>query len=490
MRDNLSIGIVGAGGDGVVVLGSFLQKLAALQGYFSQMPRYYGPQIRGGGSAVKLGLDARRLSLPKDTLDVLVCFDWQKYSELEQELLLGADTLVLYDNEPSTAIDLPGKAFRVGFSIVSQEATGSTLDKNIVALGLLLRILALAGDRVREAIEEESELSLLKENPLPLQAGQRLFSEASFSGLALSTARDESVKVILHGNSAVARGAIRAGCRAFFGYPITPAAEIMQEMQHELTRRNGIFLQAEDEIASLGLALGASLAGAKPMTSTSGPGFDLMTEMIGLFSAAEIPVVIVDVQRCGPSTGIPSKSEQSDLNHAIYGGHGDAPRVVIAPYDVQGCYRLVIESINIAQYFQTPVVLLSDQWLGQGLVAINGEFLRQEYPFEERKRAAIEDLANYHRYRLTDDSISPMAVVGDEGLAYQTTGLAHNEEGEPSFDPETHGIMHEKRWKKLAPLSQRDQLVRVFGKEESSRGVITWGSSAQAVLETVEELGL
>lgn len=490
MRDNLTIGIVGAGGDGVVVLGSFLQKLAALQGYFSQMPRYYGPQIRGGGSAVKLGLDARRLSLPKDTLDVLVCFDWQKYSELRQELVLGADTLVLYDDEPSSAINVPEKAFRVGFSTESQQATGSTLNKNIVALGLLLRILALAGDRVKEAIEEDRELSLLKENPLPLQAGQRLFSEASLSGLALSPARDESVKVILHGNSAVARGAIRAGCRAFFGYPITPASEIMQEMQDELSRRNGIFLQAEDEIASLGLALGASLAGAKPMTGTSGPGFDLMTEMIGLFSAAEIPMVIVDVQRCGPSTGIPSKSEQSDLNHAIYGGHGDAPRVVIAPYDVQGCYRLVIESINIAQYFQTPVVLLSDQWLGQGLVAISGEFLQEEYPVEERRRAAIEDLGNYHRYRLAGDSISPMAVVGDEGLAYQTTGLAHNEDGAPCFDPETHGVMHEKRWKKLAPLSQRHQLVRVFGKEESSRGVITWGSSAQAVLETVEDLGL
>jgi 2-oxoglutarate ferredoxin oxidoreductase subunit alpha len=132
-------------------------------------------------------------------------------------------------------------------------------------------------------------------------------------------------------------------------------------MQEELFRRNGIFIQTEDEITSVGLAIEASLAGAKAITSTSGPGFDLMTEMMVLASAAEIPMVIVDVQRGGPSTGIPSKSEQSDLNHAIYGGHGDAPRVVMAPYNVEGCYRLVIESINIAEYFQTLVVLLSDQ---------------------------------------------------------------------------------------------------------------------------------
>jgi 2-oxoglutarate ferredoxin oxidoreductase subunit alpha len=489
MRDNLTIGIAGAGGDGVVVLGSFLQKLAALQGYFSQMPRYYGAQIRGGGSAVKLGLDAECLSLPRDSLDIMICFNWERYLEFEQELPLRVDTLVLHENDPSREINLPAKSFQVGFSKKSQEVTGSTLNKNIVALGLLKRILALSEDRVKEAIDEDEELNLLKENLLAFAAGEHLFSEFTFPELRLSPARDDTAKAILHGNAAMARAAICAGCRAFFGYPITPSAEIMQEMQEELSRRKGIYLQAEDEIASAGLVIGASLAGAKSMTSTSGPGFDLMTEMMGLASAAEIPMVIIDVQRCGPSTGIPSKSEQSDLNHAIYGGHGDAPRVVMAPYDLPGCYRLVIESLNIAQHFQMPVVLLSDQWLGQTLVAINDEFLKKDYPTWAKSRPAKKD-EDYHRYRLTEDSISPMAVVGDEGLAYQTTGLTHNEEGAPAFDFETHQRMHEKRWKKLAPLCQRDELVKVFGKEESSRGIITWGSSAQVVLETVKDLGL
>ena len=490
MRDSLTVGIAGAGGDGVVVLGSFLQKLSAWQGYFSQMPRYYGAQIRGGGSAVKLGLDAECLSLPKDSLDILVCFDWEKYSEVEQELPLGADTLVLYENDPSTGINLPQKSFKVGFSRKSQEVTGSTLNKNIVALGLLMRILALPEDRLKEAIGEDEELKLLKENLLALKAGEHLFSQFSFPELRLSPARDDSAKLILHGSAAMARAAIHADCRAFFGYPITPAAEIMQEMQEELSRRKGIFLQAEDEIASAGLAVGASLTGAKAITSTSGPGFDLMTEMMGLASAAEIPMVIIDVQRCGPSTGIPSKSEQSDLNHAIYGGHGDAPRVVMAPYDVEGCYRLAIESINIAQYFQTVVVLLSDQWLGQTLVAINDEFLKKDYPIVIREKPAGKGLDGYQRYRSGEDFISPMAAVGDEGLVYQTTGLSHNEEGAPAFDFETHQSLHEKRWKKLAPLCQRDELVKVFGKEESSKGIITWGSSAQVVLETVKDLGL
>ena len=491
MRDNLTVGIVGAGGDGVVVLGSLLQRLTASQGYFSQMPRYYGAQIRGGGSAVKLSLDAEHLSLPKDSLDILVCFNWEKYVEFEQELKLREDTLVLFEKDPLRGINLPQKSFQVAFSRKSQEVTGSTLSKNMVALGLVMRILAIPDDRVKEDIEEDEELILLKEeNLLAFEAGEHLFSEFSFADLMLAPAWDDSAKLVIHGSAAMSQAAIHAGCRAFFGYPITPAAEIMQEMQKRLSQVEGVFIQAEDEIAAAGLAVGASLAGAKPVTSTSGPGFDLMTEMMGLATAAEIPMLIIDVQRGGPSTGIPSKSEQSDLNHAIYGGHGDAPRVVMAPYDVEGCYRLAIESINITQYFQTVVVLLSDQWLGQTFVAINGEFLKKDYPIVERKRPTRGTPEDYHRYLLTEDFISPMAVVGDEGLVYQTTGLSHNEKGAPSFAFENHQKLHEKRWEKLAPLCQRDELVKVFGKEESNKGIITWGSSAQVVMETVKDLGL
>lgn len=490
MRRSLTIGIVGAGGDGVVVLGSLLQRIGAALGYFSQMPRYYGAQIRGGGSAVKLRLDAERLSLPKDSLDIFVCFSWERYLEFKQEMALREDTLVTCENDAPEEMKLAKRCFRIDFSRRSQQITGSTQSKNIVALGLLKAILALPDIRVRGIIAEDKELKLLKENLPTLEAGEGLFREYSLPELTLSPARDPSAKVVLHGNAAMARAASEAECHSFFGYPITPAAEIMEEMQRELSRKKGVFLQAEDEIASVGLAVGASLAGAKSMTSTSGPGFDLMTEMIGLASADEIPVVIIDVQRCGPSTGIPSKSEQSDLNHAIYGGHGDAPSVVIAPYDVKGCYRLVIESFNIAECFQTPVILLSDQWLGQTFVAIDDEFLREYHPVKGRKKPSNEDIKDYHRYQLTEDLISPMAVAGDEGFTYQATGLTHNDKGAPAFDHETHQKLHEKRRNKLAPLRQRDDLAQVFGKGETSKGVITWGSSAQIVIDTVRNLGL
>lgn len=491
MRDKLTIGIAGAGGDGVVILGSLLQRLAASQGYFSQMPRYYGPQIRGGASGVKLSLDTARASVPGDTADIMVCFNWEKYAELKQELPLGANTVLFYDNAPTKeSIALPEKSFQVGFSETSKELTGTTTAKNIVALGLLERILALPESLSKAAAAQDQASALLARSGAALNAGKRLLFEFPFPELKLSPSRDPSVKVVCHGNAAMAQGAIRAGCRAFFGYPITPASEIMQEMQERLGQGNGVFLQAEDEIAAVGLALGASLTGAKSMTATTGPGLDLMTEMMGLASGAEIPVVIVDVQRCGPATGIPSKSEQSDLNHAIYGGHGDAPRVVIAPYDMEQCYRLVIESFGISEYYQTPVILLSDQWLGQTTVATSSDFLTKDYSVPRRKKPGGERREQYRRYELTGDHISPMALAGDEGFVYQATGLTHNEKGRPSFDFATHQRMHEKRWQKLAPLRDRDELVRVFGREESRKGIVTFGSSAQFVLGTVEDLGL
>lgn len=489
MRAQLTIGIAGAGGDGVVALGSFLQKLAAAQGYFSQVSRYYGAQIRGGGSAVKIGLNTERLSLAKDTVDILVCFNWEKYREVSSELALGEGTVILHEGGGPEGRRLPGQVFEVPFGAKSQQVTGSTKNKNIVALGLLSAMMALPGDRVRAVIEEDEELALLRKNLSAMEGGERLLAECALPQLDLAPARDGRSKVILHGNAALARGAVRAGCDAFFGYPITPASEIMQEFDDTFFQTGDVFLQAEDEIASAAMVIGASLTGAKAITGTSGPGLDLMTEVMGLAVASETPMVIIDVQRGGPSTGIPSKSEQSDLNHAVYGGHGDAPRIVLAPFDIEGCYRLVIEGINMARYYQTVVIILSDQWLGQTLVAIDDGFLKADYAVVDLKRPQAQEEDRYLRYLSTSDCVSPMSVAGQEGLTYQTSGLTRNERGAPAFDHETHQHLHEKRWRKLLPLYERDDLARVFGNANAPSGVIVWGSSGQVVLEAVRELG-
>ncbi len=474
----------------MVLLGSLLQRLAALQGYCGQMPRYYGAQIRGGATAIRLSFDIERPSLPHDIPDILVCFDFSQYHEIEDELGLGAKSAVLYDGLVPSHFLLPDTSLPVNFDEISQSITGSPRNKNIVALGTLARMLPLSMDDARAAIDEDGELRVVQRNLPAFLAGVELVDGLSLPVLELSPAADQRPRVLLHGNSAVAEGAVRAGCRAFFGYPITPASEIMQAMEEALGPLGGVYLQAEDEIASAGMVLGASLTGMRALTATSGPGLDLMTEMLGLASAAEIPMVIVDVQRGGPSTGIPSKSEQSDLGHAVCGGHGDAPRAVLAAWDIESCCRLASESVNIAEEFQTPVILLSDQWLGQTVIAVHEDMLKAGPALRQRKRPLGDHQGPYQRYAWSDDGISPMANVGDKGFTYQTSGLTHDEEGRPAFDFQAHQRCHEKRHRKLETLKDRHDLVKVMGAEDSRAGIIAWGSTAQVVIEVMYDLDL
>ncbi len=490
--DNLTIGLVGAGGDGVVVLGSLLQRLAASQGYFGQMPKYYGAQIRGGGSAVKLNLNSLTPSLPKDELDVLVCFNWEKYFEFRDELPIDKDTIVMYENEPVGEIILPKNSFRIPFTEISVRVTGERRNKNVLALGLLAEmILGLPLEKIKTVIEGDAKFSLLKKTFPVFESGKNLLAE--FSGLPkieLVSPQAPSSKIILSGNEVIVMAAIYAGCRAFFGYPITPATEIMEEMAEKLSKIGGVFRQSEDEIAAVNNGIGASLAGVKSLIATSGPGMSLATEAMALAVSLEVPMVIVDAQRAGPSTGVPSKTEQSDLYHAVFGGHGDAPRIVLSPYDVESAYRLVIKGFNLSEYYQTLVIILSDQLLSQTPVSLDDDFLKREYPIIGRKKPSEAERDNYRRYEETGDYVSPMSSIGDEGGVYQTAGLSHTADGSHEPDFKTLEQWHEKLSRKLEPVKRRNDLVKLFGNLDSVNRIIAWGSTAQAVMAAVEEAGL
>ncbi len=489
--ENLTIGFVGIGGDGVVILGSLLQHLAAYQGYFGQMQKYYGAQIRGGGSAIKLNINASAPVWPKDKLDILICFNWNKYLEFKDELPIDESSIVIYENEPAGKIILPKNSFKIPFAEISAKLTSEKRNKNILTLGLVAEmILDSTAEKVKAAAETDKKFEFLKRNFSVFEKGKNLFSELLLPKIELAPSRENSPKIVLSGNEAVVEAAIRAGCRVYFGYPITPATEIMEEMAKKLLQSGGVFRQAEDEIAAINNGIGASLAGAKSLIATSGPGISLLTETMDLAVGLETPLVIVDVQRGGPSTGIPSKSEQSDLYHAIFGGHGDAPRIVLAPYDLESVYRLIIRGFNLSEYYQTLVIILSDQLLGQTSVALEKDFLYKPYLIINRKKPSYSQEKIYLRYEETYDSISPMSSIGDEDGIYQTAGLSHTADGshDPSF--ETLERWHKKIAEKLNLLRQRDDLVKIFGNFYSKFRIITWGSSAQAVLASVEELGL
>jgi 2-oxoglutarate ferredoxin oxidoreductase subunit alpha len=250
-----------------------------------------------------------------------------------------------------------------------------------------------------------------------------------------------------------------------------------------LPKMGGSLVQTEDELSAIGAVLGASFAGQKAMTATSGPGLSLMTEMLGLASMAELPCVVVNVQRGGPSTGLPTKSEQSDLFQAAFAGHGDMPRVVLACSDVEDSFHTTVDAFNIAEEYQIPVIVLSDQLVAGRRETFDPASLVHEV--RERRAPSAEELADYHRYKETPDGVSPMARPGVKGGIYQTNGLEHDAEGSPGSGFLLHENMNAKRYRKLGPIRDAYTFHRRYGPEVADVGIVCWGSSKGAVREAV-----
>jgi 2-oxoglutarate ferredoxin oxidoreductase subunit alpha len=283
-----------------------------------------------------------------------------------------------------------------------------------------------------------------------------------------------------------AAAAIFAGCEFFGGYPITPSSEIMHFLSREIWKYGGAMLQAEDEIAGIGSVVGASFAGKKALTATSGPGMSLKAEILGLATIAEIPLVCVDVQRGGPSTGLPTKSEQSDLFAAVFSAHGDVVRPVLAPISVADTFAVTVEAFNIAEQFQTPVIILSDQEIAQRKETVD-PIDATRFKIIERRRPTASELAPYSRFRFTECGISPMSHPGMPQGNYLASGIEHNEHGAPTASGEVHAKMNEKRIRKLAPLKSRREMFILQGDADAPVGMISWGSVAGVAVEALQE---
>jgi 2-oxoglutarate ferredoxin oxidoreductase subunit alpha len=300
--------------------------------------------------------------------------------------------------------------------------------------------------------------------------------------LPLAAARTQ--RWLISGNEAVATGALRGGVRFVAAYPITPATEMLEWMAPALPRIGGQLIQAEDELAAINLLLGASYGGVPSMTATSGPGLSLMVEALGLATAAEVPALVVDVMRGGPSTGIPTKTEQSDLNIAVYGAHGDAPRVVIAPTSIADGLPSAQWAVELGEQLQVPVILLSDQAMGQARSVIDAP----PAPGGSRARSVPEDIGegSYRRYVSTGDGVSPMARPGTPHGQWIAEGLTHNDAGTPSSAVKDHQAQMEKRLRKLMSYDFGSRWADVDGDGELA--VISWGSTTGAVREAVADL--
>jgi 2-oxoglutarate ferredoxin oxidoreductase subunit alpha len=494
MRTDLILGMAGSGGDGIVSAGESLIVAAALEGYHAILTKSFGPQIRGGESSCRLRLSTGPVLTPAGTLDVAVALNWEDFLRFGGELPVGGRTLVIYDAATGVLPDKipvagvrPSEVLPVPIADMARRLAGSEKGKNTIVLGLLAGWLGLGAEGLLDGVRRK----LGKKGAEVLAANERAFAAGLEYAAAhplredrrlASPGASDAVKLLSDGNEMCAAAAVFAGCRFFGGYPITPSSEIMQFLDRELWKYGGAVLQAEDEIAGVGAAVGASYAGVKAMTATSGPGMSLKTEVLGLATLAELPLVVVNVQRGGPSTGIPTKSEQSDLFQAVFSAHGDVVRPVLAPTSVADTFAVTVEAFNIAETYQTPVVLLSDQEIAQRKETVE-PIDTAAFAVRSRRAPSDQELAAYARFRITDSGVSPLSHPGLEGGAYLAAGIEHNEKGAPTASGEVHAVMNEKRIRKLAPLRARRDLFDVVGPAGAPLAVVAWGSVAGVARE-------
>ena len=350
------------------------------------------------------------------------------------------------------------------------------------ALGLAGALAGLPRAALEEAVRASWKRadSALQANLAALAAG--IEAAAGIAGVPRLSAPPPSAapRWLLSGNEAAGFGAVRGGIRFVAAYPITPATEMLEWMAPALAKVGGTLLQAEDELASVNMIVGASYGGVPSLTATAGPGLSLMTEGIGLAVASEVPIVVVDVMRGGPSTGIPAKSEQSDLSFAVGGLHGDAPRLVLAPTSIADCLATTQWAVHLAEALQAPAIVLSDQFMGQSRAIVE-----RPTPVDAvaKRLTAPAQSADYKRYRDTPSGVSPMAIPGTPGVVYTADGLEHSEAGIPSSQARDHRLQLDKRARKLALHDYGERWADVEG--EGDIAVITFGSATGPVREAL-----
>lgn len=509
-RDDLVIRVAGEAGEGVLSTGHLITLAAARAGYGVLTDSVPPAEIKGGHSLFQIRLAPRRLHSRGDVVDILLAFNREGYDRNIRELRDGG--MLLYDSGDFAPPENDGRYVQHALPLtdIAKKELQFELGKNVVAVGAISALFGLNADFIRELLHQRFARKgevILNKNYQALEAGigyvDRNIPERGAMQVK-SGNLNETSRIVVSGNQAIAMGSLVAGCRVYAGYPITPATDIMEFLAAELPKVGGSVVQAEDEMSALGMVIGASYAGKKSMTATSGPGVSLMIELMGLAAMAEIPIVVVDAQRVGPSTGMPTRQEQGDLFLAALGGHGEIQRMVLAPVSVSDCFTQAINAFNLAEQFQMPVMLMGDTTLGVRTESIPTPDITA-VPIVNRLGIPSHDTSGtngtngatgvglgiesgYKRYQLTETGVSPMAIPGQEGGQYVATGLEHNESGRPRSDAENHMEMTRKRFHKLDLAREAAPPAHYYGDQDSDVGIICWGSSWGVVVEAIDVL--
>lgn len=498
LRDDITVAVSGQGGDGSLTVATLLGRILGDRGFHMYSARHVASRIKGGHAAAVLrGSVADRGGLG-DAIDLLVAFDEEAVEKIGPQM--ATDGIVIFDASggpvPEGTLHPGCTVYEVPFARMAVRDLRRDLYKNSLAFGVLTRVLSVPD------VEAESHLAegfsrlpeaLRRANLAALRNG---FAYADERGMADGAGPFSLVRVpapdrlLITGNEAVSLGFALAGGRFFTGYPITPASEILEWLETHLPPLGGVAVQAEDELAAVNMAIGAALTGVRAMTATSGPGIALMLEGISHAGSAEVPLVIVDCQRSGPSTGMPTRPEQTDIGMLVHGGNGEFPRIVLTPGDPTDCFVLGAEAVALSRRLQCPVFIALDQALSQHATTVEPFDLGAVTiePGAVLDAAAVAALAEYRRYAITPDGVSPMAVPGTPGGMNLVTGNERNEWGQVSIEPANRAAMVAKRARKIA--AARDTLPggRHWGDPGAVLGLLGVGLEVAPMLEATERL--
>ena len=489
---DLTIRIAGENGEGVLTVGDVLAEALARSGLHIYTFKNLPAEIKGGASMTQVRVQDTPVRSPGDALDILMVWNQENYDIHVGEV--KPTGVVIYDPDECDADEsLALTQIGVPLQTITKTVIKTMKSKNVLAFGILTACLGIPFDSAKQMVSESRwgrRKEFLESNINALKQAYVYVDENGIDlGLRVAVERKNGhAQLIMTGNDALCMGALAAGCRYYAGYPITPASDVMETLAKAMPRVGGVLMQTEDEIAAITASIGASFTGAKVMTATAGPGLSLMVEALGLATMEEIPLVVVDVQRGGPSTGMPTKTEQSDLNLAIHGAHGEAPRIVIAATNTEDCFYTAVKAFNLAEKYQTPVILLSDQHLSQRAQVMSRPDLSQVEIVERKQPESNGSVSpgEFDRYEMTEDYVSPMPLPGRHDQHYVATGLEHDEHAHIDYSPEAHIRMTEKRHQKIESAVNEPGFVQRYGAEDAQLGLIGWGSSEGPILEALD----
>jgi 2-oxoglutarate ferredoxin oxidoreductase subunit alpha len=509
------IKIAGEAGDGIISAGEILMRTAVRTGYYASVVKTFPSNIRGGYSQSLVTIANEPIVTPVDDGDIVLVLSQDAFLRDTQHID-DPDVVVLVESNilnTDTCRSRHADLVATGIKIIALplrecacEAGVSGAARSTVALGILCQLLGIDEDPACTVLRErhgDKGAGVVELNRIAFSSGfswaQKRRSDFPCLQLDKRSLLKPELPLILDGNQAVALGALQAGCTFYASYPITPATSIGEALAVYMDRSGGCTYQAEDEIAALGAVIGASFSGVKAMTATSGPGLSLMQECIGYASMAELPAVIVDVQRAGPSTGMPTKHSQDDLSAAVYGGHGEGPRIIIAPLTVEDCFHATVAAFNCAERYQCPVLLLSDATLGVTKTVVEKTALTAHEVINRQIPAGTAEASpqrlrtkRFSRYALSGSCVNPLPAPGDPLHAYCATGVEHDGDGGPVGNPEMRCRQMERRFHKLVTIETEFDLPVEWDLEPAASrydaAVCAWGFTAAATRAAITML--